>query len=539
MANLSSYDSNVILDVPLHDTNIENDISYQSVQKTQCSKQPNFENETETDITSDSNIISYEQYLQETENPVVQSTNSSAQQDELLMSVIEEMSSQVAKCNKVQQENTIVNETLTAELERYKELLKDMKAVFNQMETEVAKYSVDKKYVEIEKKELFLENDRLLEHIICQDVINVVIHANTHNMLYVNNNRLDNDNLALEPLKMENDRLMKLLISQDLVHTLVNTLAAINDYKSMQQSFVDEYEENLKLQTKLAKKSNMVEKAVYNELSNQCSKLENWCISLEIKLQQRKESFQNNKPPLNQNAPEFQEFFQINELQAYLEAKNVLIAKLKEHVVNIKGKNVVESVQSVHNLNVVTSNVYKVDLQPLSRCKKNKRDAHIDYFMVTQEHTNTLRGIVKQARALKPLDNLLDYAYKITQTSSSNKKKNKVEDHPRIAKSRLNHMNRVSKPDCNENFKHSMLNANSKLICVTCNKCMFDDIHDLCVRDHLNNVNARDKSKSVKSRFAKSKKKKMWKPTGKVYTDVGYRWKPTGRIFTIDGNTCP
>ncbi|GKE53375.1 retrovirus-related pol polyprotein from transposon TNT 1-94 [Tanacetum coccineum] len=31
----------------------------------------------------------------------------------------------------------------------------------------------------------------------------------------------------------------------------------------------------------------------------------------------------------------------------------------------------------------------------------------------------------------------------------------------------------------------------------------------------------------------------MWKPTGKVYTNVGYSWKPTGWIFTIDGNTCP
>ncbi|GJX29772.1 hypothetical protein Tco_0237851 [Tanacetum coccineum] len=34
------------------------------------------------------------------------------------------MSSQVAKCNKVQQENIVVNETLTAELERYKEQVK-------------------------------------------------------------------------------------------------------------------------------------------------------------------------------------------------------------------------------------------------------------------------------------------------------------------------------------------------------------------------------------------------------------------------------
>ncbi|GJR55981.1 retrovirus-related pol polyprotein from transposon TNT 1-94 [Tanacetum coccineum] len=92
---------------------------------------------------------------------------------------------------------------------------------------------------------------------------------------------------------------------------------------------------------------------------------------------------------------------------------------------------------------------------------------------------------------------------------------------------------------CNANVKHSVLNANFELIYATCHECMFDAIHDLCVRDYLFDVNARVNSQSVKSRNAKSKKKKMWKPTGKVYTNVGYRWKPTGRIFTIDGNTCP
>ncbi|GKC04389.1 hypothetical protein Tco_0995999, partial [Tanacetum coccineum] len=56
-----------------------------------------------------------------TENLVVQNTSSSAQQDELLTTVIEEMSSQVAKCDKVRLENLIVHETLTAELESYKE----------------------------------------------------------------------------------------------------------------------------------------------------------------------------------------------------------------------------------------------------------------------------------------------------------------------------------------------------------------------------------------------------------------------------------
>ncbi|GJY56689.1 retrovirus-related pol polyprotein from transposon TNT 1-94 [Tanacetum coccineum] len=43
------------------------------------------------------------------------------------------------------------------------------------------------------------------------------------------------------------------------------------------------------------------------------------------------------------------------------------------------------------------------------------------------------------------------------------------------------------------------------------------------------------KSKSVK----RSKTKSIWKPTGKVFTDNGYKWKPTRWTFTIDGNTCP
>ncbi|GJV98169.1 hypothetical protein Tco_1553421 [Tanacetum coccineum] len=323
----------------------------------------------------------------------------------------------------------------------YKEL-KEMKVVFNQMETEVAKCSVDKKYFEIEKKELSLDNDRLLEHIICQDIMNTAMHANDHfdNVLPANNNSLKHDNSALELLKHENDHLMVLLISQDIVHTV----------------------------SELDKKNDIIEKAVYNELLKRCSRLENRCISLEIKLQQNKESFQTNIPSHNQDALEFKEFFTINELQAQLEAKNVSIAKLKEHIANLKGENVVEN---------------------------NNRDAHVDYLKVTQEHTDTLRGIVEQDRVLKLLDNALDYACKhekriqellvcvgasclsskyvsetlvavtpmnktrkvrvsssteasgskprsntkkdrIAQTSSSNKKINKVEDQPKICMTR-------------------------------------------------------------------------------------------------------
>ncbi|GKA91790.1 retrovirus-related pol polyprotein from transposon TNT 1-94, partial [Tanacetum coccineum] len=82
---------------------------------------------------------------------------------------------------------------------------------------------------------------------------------------------------------------------------------------------------------------------------------------------------------------------------------------------------------------------------------------------------------------------------------------------------------------------HSKLNVNSKLKYVKCNDCMLSTNHDLCVLDFINNVNARNKSKSVK----KSSKRKVWKPTGKAFINIRYIWRPTGRTFTIVGNTCP
>ncbi|GKF48360.1 hypothetical protein Tco_0141611 [Tanacetum coccineum] len=64
---------------------------------------------------------------------------------------------------------------------------------------------------------------------------------------------------------------------------------------------------------------------------------------------------------------------------------------------------------------------------------------------------------------------------------------------------------------------------------------MLFDNHDLCVLDFINNVNARAKFRSVK----KNSKRKVWKPTGKMFINIGYIWRPTGRTFTIVGNACP
>ncbi|GJZ71597.1 retrovirus-related pol polyprotein from transposon TNT 1-94, partial [Tanacetum coccineum] len=104
MANLSSYGSDVLSEVP-HSENTHNDMLNQSVQEMPYSEQTHL------------------------------NTNSSAQQDAMIISVFEQLSNQVTNCNKVNKDNLIVNESLCVELERYKEQEKN--AQFADFEKEI------------------------------------------------------------------------------------------------------------------------------------------------------------------------------------------------------------------------------------------------------------------------------------------------------------------------------------------------------------------------------------------------------------------
>ncbi|GJX16509.1 copia protein [Tanacetum coccineum] len=82
--------------------------------------------------------------------------------------------------------------------------------------------------------------------------------------------------------------------------------------------------------------SDMVCMEVYNELSKRFLQLEKHCISLEISIQQKEESFHSNKPCKNKEYPEFREFFVINDLKAQLQAKTTLICDLKNQIKSVK-----------------------------------------------------------------------------------------------------------------------------------------------------------------------------------------------------------
>ncbi|GJX09035.1 hypothetical protein Tco_0198894 [Tanacetum coccineum] len=93
-ANLSHYGLDALDEVHNPD-NVDNNMINQSVQVISSSEQSNVVNYLETKITSDSNIIPYSQYLIESQQIAVQNSNSSTQQDALILSVIEQLKTQV------------------------------------------------------------------------------------------------------------------------------------------------------------------------------------------------------------------------------------------------------------------------------------------------------------------------------------------------------------------------------------------------------------------------------------------------------------
>ncbi|GJX85927.1 hypothetical protein Tco_0336701 [Tanacetum coccineum] len=91
------------------------------------SEQSNVMNRSKIEITSDSNIIPYSQYVIESQQTIVQNSNSLRTKMPDCSVILNKLKTQVVNCTKINLDNKSVNDTLTDELERYKEHVKVLK----------------------------------------------------------------------------------------------------------------------------------------------------------------------------------------------------------------------------------------------------------------------------------------------------------------------------------------------------------------------------------------------------------------------------
>nr|GFB90688.1 hypothetical protein [Tanacetum cinerariifolium] len=114
MVNLSHYGYDNLAEVNNQD-NRANYLNHQERQVQSTSEQSTILTQSNTEIASDSNIISYSQYMNESQFNTVQNSNLHALQDDLILSMIEQLKTQVVTCTKINQDNKHVNDLLTAE----------------------------------------------------------------------------------------------------------------------------------------------------------------------------------------------------------------------------------------------------------------------------------------------------------------------------------------------------------------------------------------------------------------------------------------
>ncbi|GJU53953.1 hypothetical protein Tco_1227667 [Tanacetum coccineum] len=269
----------------------------------------------------------------------------------------------------------------------------EVKTVFNQMDVAVQQSSVDKQCLEIAKKELLLENDRLLQQI----------------------------------------------MSQEVLLTVMNSMSLIGETVNMDE-----------------------------KRNKSCDK----CFNLEAELLKSQNAFND---LLKQN----------EDLKAQIQDKVFVITSFKNNLRTIKGKDIVDIAAQIPSANTIILGMFKLDLEALAPSAKKvavipkNKDKKIRFAEPLTSSSNN-----KQVESSKTSDSntpvlsstrLKCSTSKCGSKPTGNKKndrisrpssrnmKNKVEAQPR----KVNKKKRVAEPICDDNVKHSKLNANSDLNCAT------------------------------------------------------------------------
>ncbi|GJU36496.1 hypothetical protein Tco_1184850 [Tanacetum coccineum] len=359
MANLSSYDSTVISEM-------------------YYSEQPTFDPASDIEITSDSNIISYHQYLKETESETVQNTASTEQQNVVIMSVFKEIPNLVAKCNAESIQNKNVNESLTVELERYKERVRMFE------ERQKVDLNDREKYIESQMNDMIL-NKNANEHFGKYFVPQKELSTEQAFWLPISNPISKQHVVEPTPVKIE----VPSELPKGFEHTKEVFITQVIPFlNALRKSFKD-------FDNGLYDEINKV-KTVFNQMEatvKQCS-VDKKCFEIQ-------------KKPL------------------LLENDRLLELLISQDLVH----NVVNSLEVTDECESLKESW--LDLEPLSHRLKNNREAHEGYLQQTKEHSDTLRVIVEQARKHNPSDPYLDYAF------PQSKKRNWLLSHQRTKPEKL------------------------------------------------------------------------------------------------------
>nr|GEZ84738.1 hypothetical protein [Tanacetum cinerariifolium] len=404
MANLSHYGSDNLAEVNNQD-NMANYLTHQEMQVQSTSEQSTILTQSNTEIASDSNIISYSQYMNESQYNTVQNSTLPALQDDLILSVIEQLKTQVVTCTKINQNNKCVNELLTAELERELALEKQAFGFQNPCYLKKAQLLKPKLYDVriIEKSDVVVIRDTKETLMLAEESRSKMIEKqNDPQMTEKKRNTLSSLESAptfaefFEINELKSQAQAKDTVILKLKEKLCSLKGDVTERNVKRE--VEEIEAlNIELDhkvTKLVAENKHLKqtyKQLYDSIKSLCVRSKEQCDDLINKV--------------NLKSAE------VSDLNASLQEIVLVITALKEQLNKLKGKAVLTKAVS---LNPIDPNLLKVDVAPLVPKLRKNRTAQTDYIRHTQDEAATLREIVESERILSPLNTSLDYACKYT-----------------------------------------------------------------------------------------------------------------------------
>nr|GEX42110.1 integrase, catalytic region, zinc finger, CCHC-type, peptidase aspartic, catalytic [Tanacetum cinerariifolium] len=184
------------------------------------------------------------------------------------------------------------------------------------------------------------------------------------------------------------------------------------------------------------------------------------------------------------------------------------------------------------NTNVLAPGMYKLHTEPnQARTSQLPQDSR-----KTNKRVSFSTGVIPTTSVSRPQLKSNPMGDRVIRTNSQGKKQ-KVEDQRRNVKLPKN---KTSITACNDNLNAKTLNVNS--VCATCDKCVLNDKHNMCV---LNSV-----EKPIKKTVASESNQKPRNLTRKLYervsktcswwypnfTPSGYTWKPKSGKENVNPN---
>nr|GEY57682.1 hypothetical protein [Tanacetum cinerariifolium] len=363
MANLYHYGSENLAEVHNQD-NITYNLMIVDAQAPSTSEQSTILTQSDTEITSDSNIISYSQYLNESQYNTVQNSSLHALQDDLILSVIEQLKTQSLEIE-------TLKHTISEHLKENKSLEQKITLLKNDFQQEESR-NID--------RELALE-----KHV--KELINIVFKRNQSAQTVLEElSKVSLVNSSLKMLKFH-------LASFDMVVKERTTAAAITEgtweFEHTKACFRDDIIPFVK---SLKELFNSFDQFLIDELSEvqQVFKqmehaVEQHCVEKNKFQDKMKNALKDNDRLLTQalsvDIVNIVVHDHMKSACMNVDEKVLVITALKESLSKLKGKDVVNEAVPLHSID---PELLKIDVAPLAPKLRKNGTVHTDYIRHTQ-----------------------------------------------------------------------------------------------------------------------------------------------------------